>query len=718
MMQNKRNNKGFTMTELLMVVAILAILAALAFIALPRYLRGLRQLEMDSYAKEVFIAAQNHLTMADNEGYLGRDGFGATEQKIDGTSDTGDGVYYFVVRSAADFSSGSVLDLMLPPSALDETVRLGGSYIIRYHKDSAQVLDVFYAAQSGRFAHTFSGTEYAGLLRGYRDSETVSHKSDRKNYNDGSAVIGWYGGVEASNLTLGAALQEPAITVQNAEKLTVTITNPNTANDDAALKLVIRGQASGKEIVIDLLSPGDYARFVSGAGAGTITVTLDDVTSIEKLHFSDLNGVQASGLIPGEDLSIHAVASYGGSQLGNVASSAVRTANSLFADGTDDTTAKIANIRHLENLDPAVSALSYGGDAVKITKAEQTVNLSWTDFKNAIHNDSCSVYLLNNAGNSALGTFLPVNASYGLAYDGNGCSISDLSVDTSGAAGLFGTLTGGSVTDLRLVDCTVKSTGGSAGTLAGALTNVSVTGVLAHHTGSGAANVSGVSAGGLVGMLSDSTVDQSAAAVTVSGSGSTGGLVGSAADSTVKNSYSGGHTVDGAYSASSFNVTSSGGSAGGLVGAAGNTDVLGCYSTCSARGAENAGGLVGLVSGGKVSGCYAAGLVQGGTARALVGSGGDSLVSAANNHYFSIINEGMAAGVSASAIDADLASYRSFVTLTASAAPYDSTLTAEYGGQYTLRTIAQFTGATGFDFLSTHYGDWPAPELKVENTKG
>ena len=69
-MKQKRN-KGFTMAEMLAVVALILILAAVAAVAVYRYRRSMRQLEYDAIAKEIFIVAQNHLTMADNQGLLG-----------------------------------------------------------------------------------------------------------------------------------------------------------------------------------------------------------------------------------------------------------------------------------------------------------------------------------------------------------------------------------------------------------------------------------------------------------------------------------------------------------------------------------------------------------------------------------------------------------------------------------------------------------------------
>ena len=66
-MEQKRQNKqkrraAFTLAEFLTVIAIVGILASLSFVAVIHYQRKLRRLEMDQTAKEIFLAAQNHLT--------------------------------------------------------------------------------------------------------------------------------------------------------------------------------------------------------------------------------------------------------------------------------------------------------------------------------------------------------------------------------------------------------------------------------------------------------------------------------------------------------------------------------------------------------------------------------------------------------------------------------------------------------------------------------
>ena len=74
------------------------------------------QFERDNIAKEIFVAAQNHLTMAESQGYLGlkenndpsipQDAFGYKD--ADNTN-----VRYLVVNGSGSFDGGTVLDQML-----------------------------------------------------------------------------------------------------------------------------------------------------------------------------------------------------------------------------------------------------------------------------------------------------------------------------------------------------------------------------------------------------------------------------------------------------------------------------------------------------------------------------------------------------------------------------------------------------------------------------
>jgi len=96
--RRRRRIAGFTMAELLIVIAIIGVLAGVSFVAVQTHQKSMTQLQYDTIAKEIFVAAQNHLTLAKSENYRqasdfsqnlglkidGKDFFGA-----DGDADAG-----------------------------------------------------------------------------------------------------------------------------------------------------------------------------------------------------------------------------------------------------------------------------------------------------------------------------------------------------------------------------------------------------------------------------------------------------------------------------------------------------------------------------------------------------------------------------------------------------------------------------------------------------
>ena len=413
-MQKKLRRAGFTMAELLIVVAIITVLGGVGFIAVQNHQKTLKVVERDAIAKEIFIAAQNHLTMAESQGYLGISEFGDPATLSDGvepgtgTGETGtDGgtaqttepvaEKMYVSHSRNDpIASGDILSQMLPFASVDETVRTGGNYIIVYQPNPARVLDVFYCPEG-------TGLTYnQALVNLGADTQRDARKAN-------NPIIGWYGGENAltgNNFNIAA----PTIEVENAERLLVKVTPGAGYNSDSVdLKLIVTSTASDGTVnaqaffTLAFAGTRDSASRVSVASDGSATVVLDDITT-SGMCFSELNNLPAAcktgAFIPGSDITVQAVA-YSNAALSNVAYSQAVTTNSLFAflepqeasqeetkegqafasldDGVSLTdagastskvdpnkTALIANFRHLENLDARVSAVQ--AQTLKITE--------------------------------------------------------------------------------------------------------------------------------------------------------------------------------------------------------------------------------------------------------------------------------------------------------------------------------------------------------------
>lgn len=759
-MKKAKSRLGFSMAEMLIVVAIIAVLGGVSFVAVWNYQRSLGQLERDGIAKELFVAAQNHLTAAYGEGYLGLKVNGDTNPF--GIRDTDEeGVCYFVVNG--NFLDNTILPQMLPFGSIDETIRMGGSYILVYQPATGKMLDVFYCTRNGaqpQFDHMLTAEDYISVkaLRG------EAKKSARRTFvQGGNSILGWYGGEDAAELP-SVTLQAPALKVVNAEKLYAEVTNPNPGISDAKLKLLITGKLSGAQKAYELAAASLDPRIKSVDN--TYTVILDDIArkgEMDGLHFADIVAdTQAfAKFIPGEDLEIQAVA-YSTNALANIAYSTKGTTNSLFGSisGAKDK-AYIGNIRHLENLDAAVSGLDDNDDAglLNLSAAEQSDSFSWTDFQKGVRRIEtksetgtaseegyAAVRVYDAGGNpTAEGCYLPIRPDYELTYDGKGHSISDVATRNVEHAGLFGSVTKVSeIQNLELIDFSVSGTV-SAGALGGTIKDCTVTNVLVRNSADTAdVNVTAPCAGGLVGDM-DGTVLYSAAAVIVSGGSGTnsiaGGLIGTAAG-TITGCYSGGHTKIGSYGEwvkeNSYDVT--GANAGGLAGIS-SAEVTDSYSTCSVSGTAVAGGFAGKATVGSISNCYATGLINPDTPvkYAFLASAPPAVFS--GNYYYGVINEipkvstggfeplppvsGTVTEAAIRPLDANADAYNSFVGAAAGWNPaiaYDAALVQYYGGKYCLKTVNQLNASVpdGYDaweelFVSTHYGDWPSPEVFVIN---
>ena len=719
----KNNRKGFTMAELLLVVAIIAILTAVGFIALARYLRILRQLEFDSISKEIFISAQNHLTMTENEGYLDADYFG----EADGNT------YYFAVNNSNmtssyqyDSSKKSVLNLILPFASIDETIRTRGSYVIRYQKSPAKVLDVFYSRESDTtFGATFIGTgSSSGKTFTYETLKNLTgddKKADRKNQN--GAVIGWYGGESAG--TIGtSSIAAPTLIVENGDKLIAKISNlpgSTVSGETINVRLVIKGLTSGAQAYKDLSEDTNFV--------------LDDITTTN-FQFKDINNnsivkrfdVVSGTFTAGENISVQAIA-YSNTVYSNIGYSEERITSSLFADGSTITSPLISSFRHLENLDNAIS--DYAPEINSTISARQINDLTWDNTSDS------SVFKGYNYKPVNIGT-----SNYTFTYNGDLHKIKKLKISLASISGsdfgVFGSVTNGKLEKIRVEninypDTTVK---GNSGGLVGSTNNTTVSDVIVYLQNEYGGNynnfvIKGINSGGLVGLMTGGSITDSAAAIKVSGTTAAGGLVGNVNGSgAIQRSYSGGHTYKGTYNYTSGNI--SGATAGGLIGTKTGDGALSvdyCYSTCSVNGTSVTGGFIGsIVGSATIQNCYATGLVTGTGIASFTGTGSATYVDCNVLEIVNYTSESGALKETGSkanetnivAIDSNVSYYQSWLGTNYEnkiAHVYDRDLAEVdlkelYQGKYSFKTINQMCESGP----NEHYGDFPAYETIVINT--
>lgn len=515
-------NSGFTMVELLTVIAILLLVGLIAVFSLSKLRRSLRQHELDARAEIIYVAALNRmaeLRAAGCEGLYSK-----------GLSDGDNGVYamafdgthmdessrdvefcYLYVNDASDKRTGAPAAL-LPDTAVDKDL-WNGCWCIEYAPSTGSIYAVFYS-ESPLPSHTDLNGNYRNF-----------------NYRVRTAAVGYYGGDIAQ--TQDISKFNPSISIENAEKLTVTFYSNNPSDDTSAHPLTFT-------ITISDQFGGSYTRTVTGLQGGLQQLdsrnykyqwVLDDLTSLNKRFFAQTDGKVSCGT----PITIKLTVSSTDPSIDTVFTT--RTTNGLFDDRTDlgygENTALVAYGRHLANL----SDTSHVNAAI-ITSAVQVDDISFFDDP-ADKTDWYSLYTANGVRfspiyNKKLTSFSGIHFTGG-SYEQH--IINGLTVSSPSAAGLFSTFSG-KISNAILVNSQI--TGGVAGGLAartdGALTLencrvylTELSGLKAASADAVPARITGTTAGGLVGIADHSlTIQNSFASTIIKGSTAAAGLVGHA----------------------------------------------------------------------------------------------------------------------------------------------------------------------------------------------
>lgn len=280
----KKNRAAFTLGEFLAVIAIVTILASLSFVAVIHYQRKLRRLEMDQAAKEVFMAAQNHLTLEKSSGTFARLINMDEENILDDTEKTSklgisivdssdENKLTYAILYSPDKSGSSINDTisgaddqadvfsvsdtdnvnvnvteeirerLLPFGSIDETVRENGSYIILYEPETGLVRDVWFS-DSYEFVRDDIGSEAL--------QETASDANKRERFTganssltDKKYPIGYYasGSLDDPDVLPVVKLKAPKIKLVNDDILYVELSDDNQTEHN--LRLFVQGEKSG-----------------------------------------------------------------------------------------------------------------------------------------------------------------------------------------------------------------------------------------------------------------------------------------------------------------------------------------------------------------------------------------------------------------------------------------------------------------------------------------
>lgn len=584
------NQKGFTLHEMLLVVAISIILLAVSVVGILTYMRQLRLTELDNSAKEIFLAAQNRAILL------------RSSQQLDGLVIQGDGSntldHVNVIPNSDDTTqitayyihcNDASISQLLPDGSIDPTLWEGDFYIT-YEPESGSVIDVFFCDKDLK-------VEDDGTFAAFYETWRAASRDARMNR---SPMVGYYGGESAESGT-SISLRTPVINIYNEDTLRAEVTYwvPRTLeimHETEYVQLDVKLTYQGIELDLKNIDAEESITPDISYIAYTYTWTLDSLNEDEMQFYELFSSFGASKPESyGEDFTITAEVFYEHSGSGLTVNGARKTAtnNSLFAEDSGGQTAYIACLRHLQNLDTAWSQVQGKTEAVQTEDIQKVEDY----------------------------TFQPIENQELNRYNGGEHAIYDLNIGSGDqATGLFGAFSGTADTyktleGIRLVNTTVTGTSTPTGALVGDgsclnLTNCQVywenrsqeatnlrdtlgnsdDGFKYQVTGSGPA-------GGLAGRLSSSSITSSSASTLVESSGPVGGLVGEASGLTVEKSYAASYL--------------SGPAAAGLVGnVTGNTQISGSYAVGFIESSEQAESIAaGLCLGAgqtKVSASYSA----------------------------------------------------------------------------------------------------------------
>lgn len=574
--KNQTANSGFTLVELLAVVAILLLVGLIAVFSLNKLRRTLRQHELDARAQIIYVAAQNRLAelRAAGQEALCINGFDKSDsivhkmeydpRHMDESAKNTD-FYYLLVNDTSD-KSQTAATALLPSSAVDQEL-WNGYWCIEFAPETGSIYAVFYSEATL--------PDHDDLNASYRNF----------NYRLKTASVGYYGGDIAQ--TQDISKFNPSITIENAEKLIVTFYCNNPVSEKMTFKIDI-----------------------SDKSGGTFTRTITNFAQLDKYNYkyqwildslAAEKGIGDAGaarfaaqtnyqVSRGTPITITLTVSSANPSVDTVSTS--RTTNGLFDDRADlsygENTALVSCGRHLANLDSSSRVSS------TITSAVQISDISFSDDP-ADPSDWYSLYTAKDVN------FKPISNNHLTSYVGSSSigditarhTINGLTVSSNSPAGLFSNFSG-NISNVTLVNANIISNTSAAGALVGRATgslklancrvylaDSDLSGMKAASADKIPSRITGTHAGSLVGVYENSSTGSAQA---------NGTLI-----------------IENSFAATTINSTTA---AGGLVGhAAGAVSVSQSYADCYLT-AQVTGGLVGTTTGSgglTLSDSYAAG---------------------------------------------------------------------------------------------------------------
>lgn len=370
----KKQSCGFSLVETLAVVAILVILLSVSAVAAAYYRDYLKITELDNAAREIYMAAENRAVLLEGGGQLDA-ALGVTSLAEGGTPAQ-------PIFIAKDEAAGKGL---LTAGAIDPAL-LDGDFYIFYDPSSGAVTDVFYAEKPiNQMSESDTAVFYEAWSGASRDA--------RMRPGDMGPMLGYYGGEQkARDPYTPLPAPEVMVEIENAERLTVKVTfkipeaarklmggyNETALNENTYRAVTLTYPGKVPVTLFDSAAGGSTFpnRLIVQSGtlsSGSISYTwvLDELdaegTPGGRRFYSLFKGTDSSGGF-GEDFTVSAEITLSADGRRPTGASGQDTDNSLFAARSGGETARLENVRHLQNLDRETSRV--GGKTAAVQLAD------------------------------------------------------------------------------------------------------------------------------------------------------------------------------------------------------------------------------------------------------------------------------------------------------------------------------------------------------------
>lgn len=244
------NKKGFTLTELVVVLVILTIMMAIAVPLFLNYWKHSEFRKNESYAKTVYLAAESKLTYYRSSGQWEQF---KKQVKTQGIVSDSDSSIYAITLDADSYSDTNTKDnavlKLIDDYTADKDI-FNGSIGIEIDLDSGSVYSSFY------------GTRCKGLIYGDEDADGYLTMSKRDYESRKERLLGYYSAEDMVNtVSLNSKkLRITTISLQNSEKLSLNWSSNVGDSLDVSYEITFYKRGNTTKLFSMVVSPYDLRK--------------------------------------------------------------------------------------------------------------------------------------------------------------------------------------------------------------------------------------------------------------------------------------------------------------------------------------------------------------------------------------------------------------------------------------------------------------------------